>query len=115
VGRCLECEADWAPPLYNRRIIGGAVSTASSSRIAVGLAERQRLLQLYRTWTVQLIYWLARKIQKLRLLGNKLFFFWVVKQRMLELFNAVSEHPVGHIFGCLTVEDGTDTQPHKIG
>jgi hypothetical protein len=40
VGRCPGYEADWAPPLYNRRIMGGAVSTAASSCIAVGLTER---------------------------------------------------------------------------
>jgi hypothetical protein len=42
VGRCQGYEADWAPPLYNRRIMGGAVSTAASSCIAAGLTERQR-------------------------------------------------------------------------
>lgn len=42
VGRCLWYEADRAPPLYNRTIMGGAVTTAVSSCSAAGVTGRQR-------------------------------------------------------------------------
>jgi hypothetical protein len=74
VGRCPGYAANWALPLYNRRIMGGAVSTAASSCIAAGLTETTVATALpYLSYTIDIL--VIQKNSKLRLLGKKFFSF----------------------------------------